>query len=103
MYLFDHADGETLLEAAKLAAIAAPLIDGAVSIGQTDVLRSFLDGPLEESLAALAGADAVVLAGRVVAANPAELRRRLGPPRRLRFALHSEILNNFNPFLDSRF
>ena len=81
-YLFDHADGETFLEAAELAAVAPPLVDGAVAVGQTHILGAFLNGPLEESLAALAGADAVVLTGRVVPAHPAQLRRRLGPPRR---------------------
>ena len=90
VYLFDHSNRETLLEAAELAAIAPPLIDGTVAVGQTDVLGPFLDGPLEESFATLAGANAVVLAGRVVAADAAQLRWRLGSTggrsRNVRFA-----------------
>ena len=78
-YLLDHSDGEAFLEAAELAAVAAALIDGTVAIGQTHVLGSLLHRSLEESLAALAGAHAVVLARRVVAAHAAQLRRRLGP------------------------
>lgn len=73
---FDHADGQALLEAAELAAVPPPLIHGTGFIGEADVLAAFLDSPLEEPLAALAGADAVVLAGGGVSADCAELRRR---------------------------
>lgn len=79
IYLFDHADGEAFLEAAKLAAVASALIHRAVALGETHVLGALLDGALEEAFAAFAGAHAVVLARRVVAAHGAQLRRRLAP------------------------
>ena len=70
--LLDHADGEALLEAAELAAVPPPLVHRAVLVRQADVLGVLLDGALEEALAALARAHAVVLARRIVAAHRAQ-------------------------------
>ena len=75
--LLDHAHGQALLESAELAPVPPPLVHGAVLVGQADVLGVLLHRPLEESLAALTGAHAVVLAGRVVAAHSAEKAGRL--------------------------
>ena len=58
-----------------LAAVPSSLVDGAVLVGQADVLGVLLDGPLEEALAALAGPHPVVLAGRVVPAHCAQQAR----------------------------
>ena len=41
-----HSDGETFLEAAKLAAIPSSFIDGTVLVSKTDVLGSLLHGAL---------------------------------------------------------
>ena len=73
-HFLDHADGETLLEPTELAPVSSPLVHRAVLVGQADVLCILLNCPLEEALAALAGAHAVVLAGRVVAAHGAQQR-----------------------------
>ena len=54
---------------AELAAIPSPLVHRARLVRQADVLGVLLHRPLEEPLAALAGADAVVLASRVVSAD----------------------------------
>ena len=66
------------MEAAVLAAVAAPLVHRAVLVGQAHVLGVLLDGALEEALAALARPHAVVLAGGVVAADGAQLAGRHG-------------------------
>ena len=71
-HFLDHADGQTLLEPAELAPVSPPLVHRAVLVRQADVLCILLNCPLEESLAALARAHAVVLAGRVVAADGAQ-------------------------------
>ena len=54
---------------AELATIPSPLVHRARLVRQADVLGILLHRPLEEPLAALAGADAVVLASRVVPAD----------------------------------
>ena len=77
-HLLDHADGQALLEAAELAPVPPPLVDGAVLVGQADVLGVLLHSPLEETLAALARPHSVVLAGGVVAAHGAQQPGRLG-------------------------
>lgn len=77
-YLLDHADHEALLEPAELTAISPALVHRASLLGQAHVLGALLHGPLEEALAALAGAYTVVLAGRGVAAHGAKLARARG-------------------------
>jgi len=77
-HLLHHAHRQTLVEAAVLAAVAAPLVHRAVLVGQAHVLGVLLDGALEEALAALARPHAVVLAGGVVAADGAQLAGRHG-------------------------
>ena len=70
--LLDHADSEAFLEAAELTPISSAFVHRAVLVRQADILGVLLDGSLEEALAALAGADTVVLAGRVIPADGAE-------------------------------
>ena len=70
--LFDHADSQTLLKAAKLTPVPTPLINRAIFIGQANIFGVFLNGALEKAFAAFAGAHTVVLAGRVVTADRAE-------------------------------
>ena len=77
-HLLDHADGQALLEAAELATVSSSLIHRAVLVRQADVLGVLLHRPLEESLAALAGADAIVLAGSIVPTHGTEQGRGLG-------------------------
>ena len=74
-HLLDHSDGQTLLKPTELTPVTTSLVDRTVLVCQADVLCILLDRPLEESLAALAGSNPVVLAGRVVAADRAEERR----------------------------
>ena len=52
--------------------VSSTLVDRAVPVSQTDVFGVFLDGPLEESLAALAGPHPIVLTGGVVSADGAQ-------------------------------
>ena len=77
-HLLHHPHHQALLEAAELATVPSALVHGAVLVRKTDILGVLLDRPLEEALAALAGADAVVLAGGVVTAHGAEQGRGLG-------------------------
>lgn len=72
--LAHHADLKALLVAAELAPVAPPLVHHAVHGARADVLGVLLHGPLEEALASLAGAHAVVLAGGVVAADCANVQ-----------------------------
>ena len=65
-HLFHHPHGQALLEAAELATVSSPLVHRAVLVRQADVLGVLLHCPLEEPLAALAGADAIVLARSIV-------------------------------------
>ena len=65
-HLFHHPHGQALLEAAELAAISSSFVHRAVLVRQADVLGVLLHCPLEEALAALTGADAVVLARSIV-------------------------------------
>ena len=74
-HLLDHADGETLLKPAELTPISTPLVHRAVLVCQANVLCILLDCSLEETFAAFAGSNPVVLAGGVVAAHCAEERR----------------------------
>ena len=77
-HLFHHPHGQALLEAAELATVSSSLVHWAVLVRQADVLGVLLHRPLEESLAALAGADAIMLAGSIVATHGTEQRRGLG-------------------------
>ena len=52
--------------------VPSPFVDRAVPVRQADILCILLNGALEESLASLARAHAVVLAGGVVAADGAQ-------------------------------
>ena len=65
-HLLHHPHGQALLEAAELATVSSSLVHRAVLVRQADILGVLLHRPLEESLAALAGADAIVLAGSIV-------------------------------------
>ena len=75
-HLLHHPHGQALLEAAELATVSSPLVHRAVLVRQADVLGVLLHGPLEESLAALAGADAIVLAGSIVPTHGTQQVRR---------------------------
>ena len=77
-HLLHHPHGQALLETAELATVSPPLVHRAVLVGQADVLGVLLHRPLEESLAALAGANAIVLAGSIVPTHGTEQRRGLG-------------------------
>ena len=68
-----HADTEALLEAAERTPFALSLVDLAALIRHTRVHLLVLHGALEEALAGLAGEQAVVVAGHLVAADGAEL------------------------------
>ena len=70
-HLLDHPGPQTLLEPAELTPVPPSLVHRTALVRQTDVLGVLLDGPLEEALAALAGADPVVLTGGVVTADGA--------------------------------
>ena len=65
-HLLHHPHSQALLEAAELATISSPFVHRAVLVRQADVLGVLLHCPLEEALAALTGADAVVLACSIV-------------------------------------
>ena len=65
-HLLHHPHSQALLEAAELATVSSSLVHRAVLVRQADILGVLLHRPLEESLAALAGADAIVLAGSIV-------------------------------------
>lgn len=69
-----HAHFVALAEAARLAALAAVLIDSALVGRRADVVIVTLDAPLEESLAALAGPHPVVVARRVVVTHGTEVQ-----------------------------
>jgi len=71
------------LESTELTAIATSLVHRAILVRQADVLGALLDGPLEESLAALTGSNSIVLTGSGVAANGTQLRRSLEEATRL--------------------
>ena len=77
-HLLHHPHHQTLLETAELATVSPPLVHRAVLVGQADVLGVLLHRPLEESLAALAGANAIVLAGSIVPTHGTEERWRGG-------------------------
>lgn len=77
-YLLDHADHQALLESAELATVSPALVHRTGSLGQAHVFGALLHGPLEEALATLAGAHAVMLTGRGVAAHGAKLARTRG-------------------------
>ena len=77
-HLFHHPHGQALLEAAELAAISSSFVHRAVLVRQADVLGVLLHRPLEESLAALAGADAIVLAGSIVPTHSTREAQRGG-------------------------
>ena len=64
-----HANLETLLEAAVGTPFALRLIDGAVPILYARIDLLVLHCPLEEPLAGLAGEQAIVVAGDLVAAD----------------------------------
>ena len=70
-HLLHHPHRQTLLEPAELTPVPPSLVHRTALVRQTDVLGVLLDGPLEEALAALAGADPVVLTGGVVTADGA--------------------------------
>ena len=65
-HLLHHPHHQTLLEPTELATVSSPLVHRAVLVRQADVLGVLLHCPLEEALAALTGADAVVLARSIV-------------------------------------
>ena len=75
-HLLHHPHGQTLLEAAELATVSSPLVHRAVLVRQADVLGVLLHCPLEEALAALAGADAIVLARSIVPTHGTQQGRR---------------------------
>ena len=77
-HLLHHPHHQALLEAAELATVPSSLVHRAVLVRETNILGVLLDRPLEESLAALTGADAVVLAGCVVTAHGAQQGGGLG-------------------------
>ena len=68
-HLLHHPHSQALLEATELATVSSSLVHRAVFVCQADVLSVLLHCPLKESLAALAGADAIVLAGSIVPAH----------------------------------
>ena len=70
--LLHHANAQALLKTAELTSVSSAFVHRAVLVRQADILGVLLDGSLEEALAALAGADTVVLAGRVIPADGAE-------------------------------
>lgn len=74
-YLLDHANHQALLESAELATVSPAFVYRASLLGQAHVFGALLHGPLEEALAALARAHAIVLTGRSIAAHGAELAR----------------------------
>ncbi len=74
-----HARRQALHVAAVLAAVPLPLVDHAVAVLPAGVRQLLAHRALEESLAPLAGVNAVVLAGGAVAADGAEV---LGPGQR---------------------
>jgi len=65
-----HADGEALLEATELAAVAAEGRDLALLLVGALVVHALGDAAAEEALAALAAVHAVVEARRLVPAHP---------------------------------
>ena len=77
-HLLHHPHSQALLEAAELATVSSSLVHRAVFVCQADVLGVLLHCPLEESLAALAGADAIVLARSIVPTHGTQQRRGLG-------------------------
>ena len=64
-----HSGPEALVEPASRALLPGGDGDGALGPAEADVVLLVLDRPLEEALAALAGEDAVVESGDLVAAN----------------------------------
>ena len=60
-----HADVETLLEPAVRAPLPLGLINDTVPVGHAGVDLLVLDRSLEESLAGLAGKEAVVVSGHL--------------------------------------
>ena len=62
-----HADVETLLEAAVGAALPLGLVDDTAAVRHAGVHLLVLHRPLEEALAGLAGEQAVVVPGHLVA------------------------------------
>lgn len=73
----NHSLEQALLKAASLAPIALLLSYQTVVLRNARVNPLVLNGPLEESLAALASDDSIVQTRRLVAANHANLRLRI--------------------------
>ena len=71
-HLPHHPHHPALLKAAVLATVPSPLVHGAVLFRLTNILGVLLDCPLEETLAALAGEDTVVMALGVITAHSTE-------------------------------
>ena len=66
-----HSRGETFLIAAVLTPVSLPFVDHTILIFSAVVLKFFSDRPLEETLAALAGVNPIVLTRGPVSANRA--------------------------------
>ena len=77
-HLLHHPHHQTLLEPTELTSVPPSFVHRTALVCQTDIFSVLLDSPLEESLAALAGADAIVLAGSIVPTHGTEQRRGLG-------------------------
>lgn len=73
--LLEHAHVQALLEAACLTGLPAALVYFALSRGGTLVFNLALNSSLEEGLAGLARAQAIVLAASYIATNKAGLLR----------------------------
>ena len=73
-HLLHHPARQALLEPTELATVSSPLVHRAVLVRQADVLGVLLHGPLEEPLAALAGAHPIVLARRIVPTHGTQQR-----------------------------
>ena len=76
-HLLHHPHHQALLEPTELTSVPPSFVHRAALVCQTDIFSVLLDSSLEESLAALAGSDPVVLAGGIVSTDRAEQRRRL--------------------------
>lgn len=76
-----HSNGEAFLEPTVLAPVPVEPDHQTLAVAQTAVLDLLLDAPPEESLAAFARRDAVMIAGGLVAAHLAGHERLRGGRR----------------------
>ena len=68
-HLFDHASGQTLLEATELTSVPPSLVHRTVLVSQTNILGVLLDSPLEETLAAFTGSHSIMLTSSIVSTH----------------------------------